>query len=84
MSDEIIAAGGIITPSDFLAAEPRVETPLQDTIMGHTFIFPAPPSSGAVVALVLKIVTGYQQAFSKMGLLGTHRMVGVRVSGFWC
>ncbi|MEW5317524.1 MAG: hypothetical protein WDW38_008812 [Sanguina aurantia] len=82
MSNEIIAAGGIITPADFLAAEPRIEAPLQDTIFGHTFIFPAPPSSGAVVALVLKIMTGYQESVGSMGLLGAHRMVESMKHGF--
>ncbi|XP_035690061.1 glutathione hydrolase 1 proenzyme-like [Branchiostoma floridae] len=67
-------SGGIITEQDFRDYVAEVTSPLNITLAGGlTVLSPPPPSSGAVLSLILNILDGYQ--FSPSSIDGTDNQI---------
>eukprot|EP00058_Branchiostoma_floridae_P026464 XP_002611955.1 hypothetical protein BRAFLDRAFT_91839 [Branchiostoma floridae] len=81
LAKDIQDAGGIITEQDFRDYVAEVTSPLNITLAGGlTVLSPPPPSSGAVLSLILNILDGYQFSPSSVDdtdnqILTYHRIV---------
>ncbi|XP_078598417.1 glutathione hydrolase 1 proenzyme-like isoform X1 [Branchiostoma floridae x Branchiostoma japonicum] len=74
LAKDIQDAGGIITEQDFRDYVAEVTSPLNITLAGGlTVLSPPPPSSGAVLSLILNILDGYQ--FSPSSVDGTDNQI---------
>ncbi|KAL6756604.1 gamma-glutamyltranspeptidase-domain-containing protein [Haematococcus lacustris] len=58
LAAEIQAAGGIISATDILAAQPEVAPLLKLRVLDWELHLPPPPSSAAILALALQIIAG--------------------------
>ncbi|XP_056624599.1 glutathione hydrolase 1 proenzyme-like isoform X1 [Triplophysa dalaica] len=78
---DIQAEGGIITSEDLRDYEPRVhEYALNFTMRNYTFHVPSAPFSGPVLAMILKILDGYNFTHNSLQtderkILTYHRMI---------
>ncbi|XP_063066863.1 glutathione hydrolase 1 proenzyme-like [Engraulis encrasicolus] len=59
MVNDIRAAGGIISLEDLEQYQARLEKPLCVPVLQYNMCVPEPPSSGAVLALIINILKGY-------------------------
>ncbi|XP_066271491.1 glutathione hydrolase 1 proenzyme-like [Branchiostoma lanceolatum] len=72
--DDIQAAGGIITEQDLRDYQVEVTSPLNISLAGGlTVLSPPPPSSGAVLSLILNILDGYR--FSPSSVDGVDNLI---------
>ncbi|GER50022.1 gamma-glutamyltranspeptidase family protein, partial [Striga asiatica] len=75
LAGDIQAAGGIVTPEDFQRYRVLIRSPLVANTMGYQFVTAPPPASGgAVMILILKILSNYNMAGVHITLV-IHRLI---------
>ncbi|XP_078429053.1 glutathione hydrolase 3-like [Wolffia australiana] len=73
LADDVRAAGGLLTPDDLRSYKVSVSDAVAVDAFGYTVVGMPPPSSGTVgLAMVLKILEGYEEQDGEASL---HRLV---------